>query len=528
MILGDFQMRRLACCLLVLAVTAVLARAQSGEWSTYHGHPSGNRHSPLKEIDTGNVADLVPKWTFPITAGGERALQVTPVVVGRMMYVTAPNEAVALDARTGRQVWRYTRPRTKGAIGDAGSGINRGVAVLGDRIFMVTDHAHLIALDRHTGKLLWDVEMADYRDHYGSTSAPLVVGDLVVAGVSGGDEGIRGFLDAYKAPTGERAWRFWTIPARGEPGSETWIGKALEHGCGATWLTGTYDPQARLLFWPIGNPCPDYNGDERKGDNLYTNSVVALDPDTGTLKWYYQFTPHDLHDWDATETPMLIDAGFRGRQRKLLVQGNRNGFFYVLDRLTGELLMAEPFVKNLTWASGIGSDGRPKLAPNQEPTLAGVRVCPAVAGATNWPSTAFSSATGLYYLMAQESCAIYSKNDEWFKPGESFYGGTTKRAPVEKGGKFLRALDLQTAKLAWEVPVEGSILQSGVMSTAGGLVFYGDGNGEFVALDAKTGKKLWHFQTGQSWKAGPMTYALDGRQYIGMTAGNTVMVFGLH
>jgi alcohol dehydrogenase (cytochrome c) len=521
-------MRRPVCFSLLLAVTAVFASAQSGEWPTYHGHLSGNRHSTLREINTSNITDLVPKWTFPITAGGERALQVTPVVVGGVMYVTAPNEAVALDARTGRQVWRYTRPRTKGTIGDAGSGINRGVAVLGDRIFMVTDHAHLIALDRHTGKLLWDVEMADYRDHYGSTSAPLVVDDLVVAGVSGGDEGIRGFLDAYKASTGERAWRFWTIPARGEPGSESWIGKALEHGCGATWLTGTYDPQARLVYWPVGNPCPDYNGDERKGDNLYTNSVVALDPATGSLKWYYQFTPHDLHDWDATETPMLVDAEFRGRQRKLLVQGNRNGFFYALDRLTGELLMAEPFVRNLTWASGIGSDGRPKLAPNQEPTPEGARVCPAVAGATNWPSTAFNPVTGLYYLMAQESCAIYSKNDEWFKPGESFYGGTTKRAPAENGGKFLRALDLQTAKLTWEVPVEGSILQSGVMSTAGGLVFYGDGNGEFVALDAKTGKKLWHFQTGQSWKAGPMTYALDGRQYIGVTAGNTVMVFGLH
>ena len=241
--------------------------------ATYHGHPSGNRHSPL-DRSTPQHHGLVPKWTFAITPGGERALQVTPVVVGGVIYVTAPNEAVALDARTGRQRWRYTRPRTKGAIGDAGSGINRGVAVLGDRLFMVTDHAHLIALDRHTGTLIWDVEMADYRDHYGSTSAPLVVNDLVVAGVSGGDEGIRGFLDAYKASTGERAWRFWTIPARGEPGSETWIGKALEHGCGATWLTGTHDPQARLVYWPVGNPCPDYNGDERKGDNLYTNSVV--------------------------------------------------------------------------------------------------------------------------------------------------------------------------------------------------------------------------------------------------------------
>ena len=425
---------------------ADIASPKAGEWPTYHGHLSGNRHSALDQINSRNVAQLAPKWIFPVSSESERALQVTPVVVDGVMYVTAVNEAVALDARTGRQIWRYSRPRTKGVIGDAGSGINRGVAVLGDRIFMVTDHAHVIALHRLTGHLLWDVEMADYRQHYGSTSAPLVVNDLVIAGVSGGDEGIRGFLDAYKASTGERAWRFWTIPARGEAGSETWIGKALEHGCGATWLTGTYDPEARLLYWPTGNPCPDYNGDERKGDNLYTDSVVALDPDTGKLKWHYQFTPHDLHDWDATETPMLVDAEFRGRQRKLLVQGNRNGFFYVLDRLTGELLMAEPFVKNLTWASGIGPDGRPKLLPGHAPTPTGARVCPAVAGATNWPSTAFNPTTGLVYLMAEESCNIYTKNSEWWKQGESFYGGGTRAAPVENGGKFLRALDLETAQ----------------------------------------------------------------------------------
>ena len=406
---------------------ANIARPKVGEWPTYHGHLSGNRHSPLNQIDASNVGRLVPRWTFPVP-GAARALQVTPVVVDGVMYITAVNEATALDARTGRQIWRYSRPRTKGVIGDAGSGINRGVAVLGDRVFMVTDHAHLIALHRLTGHLLWDVEMADYRQHYGSTSAPLVVNDLVIAGVSGGDEGIRGFLDAYRASTGERAWRFWAIPARGEPGSETWIGKALEHGCGATWLTGTYDPETRLLYWPIGNPCPDYNGDERKGDNLYTNSVVALDPGTGTRRWHYQFTPHDLHDWDATETPMLVDAEFGGRQRKLLVQGNRNGFFYVLDRITGEFLMAEPFVKNLTWATGVGADGRPRLVAGHEPTPTGTRVCPAVAGATNWPSTAFNPDTGLFYLMAAESCNIYTKNSEWWKQGESFYGGGTRRA----------------------------------------------------------------------------------------------------
>jgi PQQ-dependent dehydrogenase (methanol/ethanol family) len=504
-----------------------IARPKPGEWPTYHGFLSGNRNSPLAEINTSNVSRLAPKWIFPVPGASQRALETTPVVVDGIMYVTAVNEAWALDARTGREIWRYGRPRTPGLVGDAASGINRGVAVLGDRVFMQTDHAHLIALHRLTGQLLWDVEIADYRQHYGSTGAPLVVNDLVIAGVSGGDEGIRGLLDAYKATTGERVWRFWTVPGRGEPGSETWIGKALEHGCAATWLTGSYDPEARLIYWPVGNPCPDYNGDERKGDNLYSNSVIALDPDSGKLKWHYQFTPHDLHDWDATETLMLVDAEFRGSKRRLLLQGNRNGFFYVLDRLTGELLMAEPFVKKLTWASGIGPDGRPKLIPGYEPTPEGALACPAVAGASNWPSTAFNPSTGLFYLMAEESCNIYTKNPEWWQQGRSFYGGGTRRVPGETSSKYLRALNIQTGKLAWEVPVEGGILQSGVMSTDGGLVFYGDGSGAFVAVDARTGKLLWHFDTGQSWKAGPMSYSINAKQYIATAAGSTIIAFGL-
>ena len=302
------------------------ARPKAGEWPTYHGRLSGNRHSTLDQINTANVRRLAPKWTFPVPA------------------VRRPSDDASRrrrpDVRDGRECRLGARcahgpsslalqpPAHAGLVGDPASGINRGVAVLGDRVFLQTDHAHLIALHRMTGQLLWDAEMADYRDHYGGTSAPLVVNDLVIAGVSGGDEGNRGFLDAYKASTGERAWRFWTVPARGEPGSETWVGKALEHGCAATWLTGTYDPDARLLYWPTGNPCPDYNGDERKGDNLYSNSVLALDPDTGTLKWHFQFTPHDLHDWDATETPMLVDR-LSWPARKLLLHGDRNGFFYV-------------------------------------------------------------------------------------------------------------------------------------------------------------------------------------------------------
>ena len=505
---------------------ADVAHPKPGDWPTYNGNESGNRFSVLKQIDTGNVTRLTPKWTFNIP-NTPRALEVTPVVVNGVMYVTSVNEAYALDASNGREIWHYSRPRSQNLAGDAASGINRGVAVLGDRVFMVSDNAHLFALHRFTGQLIWDVEMADSSQNFGSTSAPLVVNDLVIAGVSGGDEGIRGFLDAYKASTGERVWRFWTIPAPGEPGSESWSGRALEHGCGATWLTGVYDPETKLLYWPTGNPCPDYNGDERKGDNLYTSSVLALEPASGKLKWYYQFTPHDLHDWDATETPVLVDAQFHGQPRKLMLQGNRNGFFYVLDRVTGKVLLAEPFVKKLTWASGIGADGRPKLLPGNEPTVEGQLVCPSVGGAANWPSSAFNPATGLYYLFAEESCNIYSKNDEWWEAGKSFYGGGSRRPPGDSV-KFLKAIDIQTGKTVWErSDVGGGIIASGLMATAGGLIFYGDGDGAFLAADAKTGKLLWHFNAGQSWKASPMTYTVGGAQYIGIAAGSTILTFGL-
>jgi len=497
-----------------------------GDWPAYNGLPSGNRHSDLRGIDTANVARLGAKWIFPIA--GARRLEVTPVVVGGVMYVTAANQAYALDARDGRQIWHYSQPLTKGVIGDAGGAINRGVAVLGSAVFMVTDHAHLIALNRLNGQLLWDTEMADYRRHYGATSAPLVVGDLIISGTSGGDEGARGFIDAYKAATGERVWRFWNMPAPGEPLSETWAGRAIDHGCVDAWLTGTWDPGADLIYWPTGNPCPDYNGDERKGDNLYSSSVLALEPRTGKLRWFYQFTPHDLHDWDATETPMLIDADFHGRPRKLLVQANRNGFFYVLDRLTGELLLAEPFIRNLNWASGIGPDGKPKLLPGHEPTAQGTKTCPAVSGATNWMSTAYSAATGFFYVIALESCNIYTKSSAWWEPGKSFYGGATRTVPGEQGQKFLRAIELRTGKIAWEIPQTGPGRSAGgVLSTAGGVVFFGDDSGAFAAADAKTGKALWHFHTSEAWRASPMTYMVDGKQYVGVAAGSSVIVFGL-
>jgi PQQ-dependent dehydrogenase (methanol/ethanol family) len=500
-----------------------------GNWPTYHGHLSGNRHSPLAEIDANNVSRLGPKWIFPIA--NTKRLEGTPVVVDGVMYVTTANEVFALDAARGRPIWHYSRPLTKGVIGDAASVINRGVAVLDDKVFIVTDDARMLALNRQNGGLLWETEMADYHQHYGGTSAPLAVKDLVLSGTSGGDEGARGFVDAYFAGSGKRAWRFWLVPAPGEPGSETWGGKAIEHGCVTGWLTGTYDPQTDLIYWPTGNPCPDYNGDERKGDNLYSSSVVALDPKTGKLRWYFQFTPHDLHDWDATETPMLVDAEFHGAPRKLMLQANRNGFFYVLDRVTGKFLLGQPFVHNVTWASGIGPDGRPVLVPHSEPTVEGTKTCPAVAGAANWMSTAYNPVTGLFYVMATESCAIYTKSSAWWEPGKSFYGGGARRVPGETNERFLRAIDIQTGKIAWEVPQISSNLPGGgwggVLSTRGGLVFYCDDSGAFAAVDARNGKPLWSFQANQGWHASPMTYMVEGRQYVAVAAGSNIIAFAL-
>jgi len=490
-----------------------IVHPQPGDWPTYHGQLSGNRYSSLQQITPRNVGKLAPRWIFPIP--NARHLEVTPVVVDGVMYVTNVNAAWAIDAATGRQIWRFERPRSQGLSGDAAGGINRGVAVLGDRVFLVTDNAHLLALHRLTGALLWDTRMADSNENYGATSAPLVVKDLVISGTSGGDEGIRGFVAAYSAATGQRAWRFWTVPSPGDPAAATWVGRAIDHGCASAWLTGTYDFETGTVFWPTGNPCPDFNGDERRGDNLYSDSVLALDPQTGALKWHYQFTPHDLHDWDATETPMLIDASYGGRERKLLLQANRNGFFYVLDRTTGEFLSKSPFVHAVT-------------SPAPEPTPAGAQACPSMDGATNWMSTAFDPSQGLFYLMALEKCSIFSKSSAVWKAGESYYGGGARDVPGERPRQYLRALDLQTGKIAWEIPQSGEAESwGGVLATASGLLFYCDDSGAFAAVDSATGAPLWHMHLNTEWKASPMTYTAKGDQYVAVAAGGNIVAFGL-
>ena len=497
-----------------------------GDWPTYNGDPGGNRHSSLRQITAENVGRMRLKWVFP--AGNARNLRTTPVVVDGIMYVTAPNEVYALDARSGRQIWHYSRPRTQGVIGDAGAGVNRGVALAGDRVFVVTDDARLLALHRATGQLLWDTVMADFREHYGATGAPLVVGDLVISGVSGGDEGVRGFVAAFDTATGKEVWRFWTVPAPGEPGSETWKGKAIHRPCAATWLTGSYDASRDVLFWTTGNPCPDYNGEERLGDNLWSNSVVALEPKTGRMRWYYQFTPHDLNDWDAVQTVIVADAEFQGSRRPLLLQANRNGFFYVLNRETGRLLLAQPFVRKLNWATGIGPDGRPQRIPGLEPSVRGTVICPSVVGATNWMSPAFNPETGLYYVMALERCSLFLKSGVWFEEGKSFYGGSTQNVPGEVGRKYLRAIDIQTGRIAWEYPQLGaSNTWSGVLSTTTGLVFFGEDSGAFAAVDARSGKLLWHFQANTVWRGSPMSYTVGGEQLVAIAGGGNIFAFGL-
>jgi PQQ-dependent dehydrogenase (methanol/ethanol family) len=497
-----------------------------GDWLTYNGKLSGNRYSELTQINAANVDKLGVKWTFSIPLWSQFlpdtpyfhenmryfGLEVVPIVADGIMYVTGPNQAYALDARTGNQIWHYARPRTPGLFSDASLGTNRGMALLGDRVFMATDNAHLIALNRITGHLVWEVVMPDELQHYGATIAPLIVKDMVVAGVTGGDWGIRGFMAAYKAASGERVWRHWTVPASGEPGYDTWKGNAVTYGGGATWLTGSYDPETDTLYWATGNPYPDSDDRERGGDNLFTNCVLALNPDTGKVKWYYQFTPHDVRDWDATEPNVLVDTKYHGQDRKLLLHADRNGFFYVFDRVEGQLLLARKFIRRMTWASGVGPDGRPLLLPKTDIT------CPE--DATNWNGTAFSPVTRLYYVIALEKC------DVELSPG-SWKGEHPKEEP---GKKVLRALDIETGEIVWEIsqsgPTDGKRM-AGVLATAGGIVFYGDPNGEFVAVEERAGKTLWHFPLNAIIKTSPMTFTVDGEQLIALAAGSNIVCFGL-
>jgi alcohol dehydrogenase (cytochrome c) len=495
------------------------------DWATYNGDPSGNRYSKLAQITKTNIDRLAPRWIF--TFPGAAFLETTPLVIEGTMYVSSANECYALDAGNGRRLWHFRRPRTKGLTGGGAAGINRGVARAGDRLFMVTDDAHLLALNRFTGQLEWETVMADSHQNYNATSAPLVVNDLVVCGTAGGEEGVRGFMAAFRQDTGKEAWRFWTVPKPGDPEAATWRGKAIEHGSAAAWFTGSFDPALNMVYWQTGNPGPDYNGLERLGDNLYSDSVVALDAITGKLKWHFQFTPHDTHDWDATEPVVLLDTAWKGQPRKLLLQANRNGFFYVFDRTNGEVLLTKPFVKKLNWATAIGPDHRPVLAP-PETVAGGTRVCPSQDGATNWYSTSFLPATGLYYLQTVEKCDVYSQSPAEWQAGQSYLGGSQQSAPGDIPQKVLRAIDIQTGKVVWELPQFGrGDSWGGTLVTESGVLFFCDDSGMLAAADARTGKPIWSFHANQNWKASPMTYQFDEQQYLAIASGQTVTAFAL-
>ena len=503
----------------------LLAQPVGANWTSYNGDYSGQRYSSLRDIIPQNVAQLRTAWIFH--PGNSERLEATPVVFNGIMYITSANDTFALDARTGRVVWHHQRPVSSGLLDDAAAHHSRGVAVWRNFVYMETDDAHLLCLDARSGNLLWDVTYADKTKHYGATSAPLVVKDEVIVGTSGGDSGVRGFLAAYDALTGKLKWRFWTIPGPGEFGSASWPGDSYLHGGGTTWMPGTYDPKLNTLYWTTSNAAPDFVGDSRPGDDLYTACVLALNPDTGELKWHFQFTPHDLYDYDANETPVLVDVEESGGERHLLVQANRNGFLYVLDRSDGKFLRATPFVKKLNWATAVDSAGRPVLS-GRIPSAQGTHICPGINGATNWFSPSYNPDTRLFFVMVLESCNVFFSKPKSFIKGETYYATGTKRPLDEHAQKILLAYSVAEGKLVWRYPQVGhGDSWGGTVTTAGGLVFFGDDAGSVEAVEARTGRALWHFNTGQTIHASPMTFMVDGVQYVAIAAGSDVFAFSL-
>jgi alcohol dehydrogenase (cytochrome c) len=500
--------------------------ADGSRWLTFGGNYANHRHSPLTQITPANVSRLVPKWTFQTGVIGN--FETTSLLRDNVLYVTGPlNTAWAIDARTGRQIWRYRRELPEGLTACCGL-VNRGFAMLGDKLFMTTLDAHLLALDSRTGAVAWDATMEEFKHGYAATIAPLVARDKVIVGVAGGEFGIRGFIDAYDANTGKRAWRFYTIPGPGEPGHDTWAGDSWKTGGASVWVTGAYDPEQNLVFYGIGNPGPDYHSESRLGDNLYSDSLVALDVDTGRLRWHYQFTPHDVHDWDATEVPILADLPIGGQLRKVVMFANRNGFYYTLDRTTGKIIVARPFVKT-TWATEIGADGRPVLLPGHTPNEKGEVTCPDIAGGTNfWPGS-YDPSTRTFFVNAREACMTFYAWKPEYKQGERFTGGAGQRVRSADMPVYgaLRALDPATGERKWEFKYL-NLSTSGLLTTASGLIFSSDGDGNLLALDSRTGKLLWRYQMGATMHGtSPITYMVDGRQHVLVPAGTTLMAWGL-
>jgi alcohol dehydrogenase (cytochrome c) len=501
----------------------VQADREPGNWLTYSRDLGGQRNSPLSQINRQNVPRLRVKWAHQFPDGHN---EVSPIVIDGMMYVTGPNSAAALDARTGRSVWIWNRPIPSDYRSIGFGHTSRGPAVLDDKLFVATLDGLLVALDLKSGAERWSSKVLDYKLGYSMTMAPLAIDGKVVVGISGGEAGIRGFIDAYDAKSGSRCWRFWTIPGPGQPGHETWPpGDSWKTGGGSTWVTGAYDPELKLVYWGIGNPGPDWNGDPRRGDNLYTCSLVALDADTGEMRWYFQFTPHDTHDWDSAHVPMLFDAEVNGAKRKLVAVANRNAFYYVLDRTTGKFITGRAYAKQ-TWAKGLDANGRPIPNGDADPSPEGRVVWPSLNGATVWFSPSFDPDTGYAYVAVREKASRYFKLDSLYKPGAPFMGGGEEDLSRDAEWGAIRALKATTGEMQWEFKLH-SPPWAGVMSTAGGLVFSGSDEGNFYALDAQNGKPLWEFQTGGSIAANPIAFNVAGHECVAIASDRVLFVFSL-
>jgi alcohol dehydrogenase (cytochrome c) len=511
----------------VSAIELRNAEDQPAEWLTYSGSYSGQRHSKLQQINTRNIGQLRVEWERQLSTDTPK-IETSPIVRGSVMFVTEPpNRVLALNTASGQVLWTYTHQLPSKLRLCCGP-VNRGVAVLGNRVFVGTLDAHLVALEASTGKVLWDVAVAEPSQGYSITAAPLAVDDLVLTGIAGGEFAARCFIDAYDAASGQRRWRFYTVPAAGEPGSETWADESFHRGGGPTWLSGSFDPDLRLVYWGVGNPSPNFYGEKRTGDNLYTNSVVALDLDSGKLRWYFQFTPHDLHDWDAVQIPVLVDREVAGKKRKLISWANRNGFYYVLDRTTGEFLLGTPFVKQ-TWADGLDAKGRPRVRPDSQPTPRGALVYPGVGGGTNWWSPAYDPDLQLLYVPTLDRPSVfYASATEPADDLGQILGGIT--GPVPGEGKWaVKALEPATGHVRWQYTLpshQNSSVMTGLLSTAGQLIFAGDDE-SLVALSAQTGVELWRFRTGGPIVAAPVTFVSERHQFVAVAAGRSILAFAL-
>jgi len=503
----------------------VNAADEPENWLMYSGTLDSQHYSGLDQVHNRNVGELELKWAYQIPQLDRS--ETVPVVVDGVMFITeAPSNVVAVDAETGLQYWRYNHELPDDLRICCGRN-NRGVAILGDTLYMSTLDAHLVAIDARSGNLLWNAETADHRAGYSKTAAPLIVKDQVVTGIAGGEFGIRGFVDSYDAASGDRAWRAWTIPGPDHPDNQTWAGDSWRTGGSASWITGSYDPDLDLVYWGTGNPGPDWNGDVRLGDNLYSDSALALNGTTGNMEWYFQFTPWDVHDWDAIQVPILADLEIDGEMRKLMMWANRNAFYYTLDRETGEFLVGKPFAKQ-TWAEGLDSNGRPIRAPNKLPTPEGNIVSPPVGGGTNWFSPAYSPRTELFYVQAYDGEDIFYKRDEDYVEGDQFTGGGSQRPlPIENYQSAIRAIDPRTGDIRWEYEIQPRST-AGIMTTAGDLVFSGSVDGFFYALDAVSGEELWHINLGRRIHTAPMSYSVNGKQHVTVAAGNVVYTFALN